>query len=425
MHLNFRPVHRRVRPPIGAQGPPHSAVRKAFGAFQNLDAGRGNGWMLKGTKVRRRITTKVGIGTAVTSDEAVEYRPGVPANARQIMYAARPAILQLTGLEALDGGYFIQTLLVDYVEQHPGESRDWRVVFDARGSFTEPHTNHEVPLGTLEVERYVDCITSRPNDGDDERAMAPLAVRHATLGPRNRYRNVLFVEKQGFDELLHDARIAERFDIAVMLTKGTSVTAARKLLDDLAPDLGQILVLHDFDIAGFSILGTLGTDGRRYTFANRVNVVDLGLRLADVRSMRLESEPVADDGKWVARATTLARHRATTEEIGFLRTRRVELNAMSSRQFVDFIQAKLIEHGIRKVIPARATLELHARHVMASVERRQVVAEAEGRITRAAERPVPKELSALVRKQFKADPTLPWDAAVAHVLAAGGSQHGR
>ena len=43
----------------------------------------------------------------------------LPANARQMMYAARQRILELTGRTKLDDRYFTQTLLPDYVEQHP------------------------------------------------------------------------------------------------------------------------------------------------------------------------------------------------------------------------------------------------------------------------------------------------------------------
>jgi DNA topoisomerase VI subunit A len=53
-------------------------------------------------------------------------------------------------------------------------------------------------------------------------------------------------------------------DIAIMSTKGMSTTAARLLLDRLARRIDKVLVAHDFDVSGFSIFGTLGTDGRRY-----------------------------------------------------------------------------------------------------------------------------------------------------------------
>src|SRR5262249_60605205 len=126
-------------------------------------------------------------------------------------------------------------------------------------------------------------------------ALDPDAM-YPTSGTENRYRNGLYVEKEGFDPLLAQARMAERFDLAIMSTKGMSVTAARMLLDRLAPEIERLFVLHDFDISGFTIAGTLTSDGRRYIYENQVEMIDLGLRLADVEAMRLESEPVTVEG---------------------------------------------------------------------------------------------------------------------------------
>ena len=60
---------------------------------------------------------------------------------------------------------------------------------------------------------------------------------------------------------------------------------------------------------------------------------------------------------------TLERNCATEAEIEFLLSdddhgpQRVELNALvSSRRFIDFIERKLAEHGISKVIPEAAAL---------------------------------------------------------------------
>ena len=60
----------------------------------------------------------------------------LPANARQVMYAARPAILSLTGKSEFTDSYFTQDLLPDYVEEHiETTTADWDVVFDDRGTF--------------------------------------------------------------------------------------------------------------------------------------------------------------------------------------------------------------------------------------------------------------------------------------------------
>jgi hypothetical protein len=211
----------------------------------------------------------------------------LPVKARQIMYAARPTILELTDKDRLDDAYFTQTLLPNYMEEH--DCSDWDVVWDARGVFYEPHTGRAVPIGTVEVRQY---LGERPDDGAPAIAVANNSWCR-TKGPEHRYSTVLFVEKEGFAPLLQRARIAERYDLAVMSTKGISTTAARLLLDRLV-DRGveRVLALHDFDISGFSILGTLAADGRRYTFANTIPIIDLGLRLVDVRAMDLESEPV-------------------------------------------------------------------------------------------------------------------------------------
>src|SRR4029077_12939752 len=61
----------------------------------------------------------------------------LPASARQIFYKARPKIMELTDDKQLSYGYFSQTLLPDYIEEH---GVDWNVVYDARGHFEEPHT---------------------------------------------------------------------------------------------------------------------------------------------------------------------------------------------------------------------------------------------------------------------------------------------
>ena len=87
----------------------------------------------------------------------------LPTRPRQIMYAARPEILELTEKDTLDDRYFTQTLLPDYITTHPEECRDWDIVWDARGHFTEPHTGHQIALGTLEVREYLGLRAS-PTD---------------------------------------------------------------------------------------------------------------------------------------------------------------------------------------------------------------------------------------------------------------------
>jgi hypothetical protein len=335
----------------------------------------------------------------------------LPANARQVMYAARKGILELTRRAKLDDRYVTQTLLPDYIEQHPEATASWVVVFDDRGNFIKPHTDRNVPLGTVEVRQYLgERATPKAAIVLDSGSLLP------TTGPENRYSAVLFIEKEGFNALLAQARIAERFDIAIMSTKGKSTTAARLLLDRLAPRIDKVLVAHDFDVSGFSIFGTLGSDGRRYRFHNDVHIVDLGLRLADVEGMGLNSEPVETSEDWSARAATLAAHGASESEISFLRHRRVELNAMPADVFVQFLERKLIEHRIVKVVPGNAVLEQHARRVLtrdpANKALEAIGAKAE---EDAASIPLPAKLHQQVVTALKRQKDIPWDYEVADI----------
>lgn len=341
-----------------------------------------------------------------------------PANARQIMYAARPAIQERTG-RTLGDVYFTQVLLPDYIHEYPDETAGWDVVYDARGHLSEPHTGEQIGLGTLGVRKYLRNM-EEPLDLDIK---SPRLDRmFPTFGPRNRYNAVLYIEKEGFSPLLERAQFAERYDLAIMSSKGMGTTAARTLIESLS-ETATIFVLHDFDKAGFSIVGTLSRDTRRYQYTNDVSVVDLGLRLADVKKWKLQSEAVkySADPTW-----NLQENGATTQERAFLcesrgwrsyRGKRVELNAFTSDQFVEWLDFKLIKHGVEKVIPDKITLEQAYRRA-AAVRRYQesLDSAAEEINTYAEELKLPGNLRKQLAKMLSEDPALPWDKAMAQLV---------
>jgi Topoisomerase 6 subunit A/Spo11, Toprim domain len=344
----------------------------------------------------------------------------LPVKPRQIMYAARPKILKMTGQVELGGSYFSQQLLIDYMEEYDYD--DWDITWDARGHFIEPHTGIEAPLGTLEVRQYLGERPSfQPADLNSRVSFFP------TSGPENRFGNILFIEKEGFHPLLQATQLQERFDVAVMSTKGMSVTAARKLLDELTPFVENIFVLHDFDRSAFSICGTLGTDSRRYRFNNDPPIIDIGLRLDDVIDMDLQSEPVPpiSSTEWGQRRQTLRRHGASPEEIAFLRDKRVELNAMTSRQLIDFIERKFQEHGVKKVIPDDAVIEKHARRVIEhSLIEREIAKISAEFSKQAAATALPEDLREQLEEFLKEHPECPWDialAALTQIIVAKGT----
>jgi hypothetical protein len=341
----------------------------------------------------------------------------LPANARQIMYACRDEI-QERSERMLSDNYFTQTLLPDFMTANPELTADWDVTFDDRGHFTEPHTGREIGLGTLAVRGYIESMQKlKPQTA----SLAP--ARIITRGPHGAYGALLYVEKEGFDELFERVQLAERFDIATMSCKGMSVVAARKLVDAVCHAYRlDLFVLHDFDKAGFSIRGTfVHKTSRRYTFEHKIKVVDLGLRLDDVRELRLQDEAAAkervskDPAKTeMKRRANLQRNGATPEEIEFLRTRRVELNAMTSAQLLAFIQRKLTEHRVKKIVPTKADLAEAYRTFAHGREAEKVIKRELAKLSGASVA-VPHDLKAQVEDYLRRHPTTRWDEAVAAI----------
>ena len=241
-----------------------------------------------------------------------------------------------------------------------------------------------------------------------------MAGHYPTLGPENRFGAILFVEKEGFTPLFDEVRLAERYDIAIMSTKGMSITASRELVDIVCSDHNiPLLVLHDFDKSGFSIVGTLRENTRRYEFANSITVIDIGLRLEDIEG--LETEDVYLPSQSKAR-DNLRRNRATEAEIDFLLHRRVELNALASDQLIAFIERKLDQNNVRKVVPDDDILAAGYRRMRRQAMVQERIAEALVELGDEDEALyVPADLKTRIEARQRADRALRWDAVLSEI----------
>jgi hypothetical protein len=209
-----------------------------------------------------------------------------------------------------------------------------------------------------------------------------------------------------------------------MSTKGVSVTAARELADQICADHDiPLLTTHDFDKAGFTIAGTMQRDTRRYEFTNDIEVIDLGLTLADVQEMSLEFEhQFVPKGRKSAMMANLRENGATEEEIAFMfadfdatrSLRRVELNAMTSPQFISFLERKLKRHRIRKILPEEDDLQ-DAFRLFARSNAIEEIVERELENFEADEVEVPVDLGERVRRYLEKHPSARWDAALAEI----------
>lgn len=210
--------------------------------------------------------------------------------------------------------------------------------------------------------------------------------------------------------LFEEVKLAERYDIAIMSTKGVSNIASRQLVDRVCSSDCPLLVLHDFDVDGFKILASLQRSTRRFQFSGAVNVIDLGLRLADVEQYALESEDVHRSSY---SDTTMLTYGATATEIKYLQNERVELNAFASDELIEWLEGKFDQHGVKKVIPDRDTQADAYRRAVEVVKIEQAIAAASAEVCEGMkEVDIPDDLEETIRLRLKEDPSITWDQAV-------------
>ena len=144
---------------------------------------------------------------------------------RQVFYAARPAILEMAGVECMGYDYFGKEL-ARVISERPEDFDQFDVLYDEPGIFHEPHSDLNVGLSTLGVRAY---LGRRAKVDLPE----PSVFFPHTPGDGRRFGAVLFVEKMGFAEIFGAAYLSERYDLAILSSKGQSVVASKWLLDEL------------------------------------------------------------------------------------------------------------------------------------------------------------------------------------------------
>ena len=251
-------------------------------------------------------------------------------NARQIFYALRPIVMQELDRELKIGNF--TSIITDY-ESENGEIEG--MYREPRGSIYHPHRGETITLGTLMVETY-------------ER-------------PAWTFNKILYIEKEGANEALKEVRWSERHDCSIMSSKGFSTRAARDLIDKLVEHDEPVTVFcaHDADAYGTMIYQTLqeATKARK---ARKITILNIGLEPWEAMAMELEVETV-DKGERAKAVADYVKAREDSAPDGssweeWLQTNRVELNAMSTPDFIAWLDAKMAEHGIGKLVPPASVL---------------------------------------------------------------------
>jgi hypothetical protein len=147
----------------------------------------------------------------------------------------------------------------------------------------------------------------------------------------------------------------------LMSSKGFSTRAARDLVDKLAEhdEPVTIFCVQDADASGTMIYQTF-QEATRARSARKIKIVNLGLEPWGAIAMGLEVEtveqgkrrkPVAD---YVREREDLAPDGDTWED--WLQTHRIELNAMTTPDFIEWLDEKMADYS-GKLIPPAEVLE--------------------------------------------------------------------
>ena len=241
---------------------------------------------------------------------------------RQLYYAVRPYVITKLNKET-DYNYFCRVLT-----EYESVSGDIKNLYrDPRGILYHPHLNEEIPIGTIAVENY-----------------------HR---PSWTFNKIIYSEKEGFFTILRDAKFPERYDCALLTSKGYASRAVKDLFDLLGDTKEEIYFycIHDADAAGTKIYETLqGATMARP--GRRIKVINLGLDPAEALEMNLEVEKVQNAKGRKPVAAYLNDHWKN-----WLQHSRVELNAMTSPQFLKWLESKMEEQGVAKVIPTNTVMQ--------------------------------------------------------------------
>ena len=139
----------------------------------------------------------------------------------------------------------------------------------------------------------------------------------------------------------------------------------------------------------------------------------------DVRQLIAEGkdEPAAKErGSNAKRFDNMRTNGATREEAEYLLQRRVELNALTSDQFIALIERKLTEHGVGKIVPSKTVLAETYRTMVQGRDVEKILKRELRKLNAGPKVVVPDDLPQQVRDYLVEHPAERWDAAVAALV---------
>jgi hypothetical protein len=269
----------------------------------------------------------------------IEAASGYMFNTRRLVYRIHDEVMRRTHRE-LTQNYFDRLLTEIEAEQgdlHP------LLIREARGNYSIPHLPDDaIPLGTQSVRSF--------------------------RRPPWTFNKIIAIEKEDLRLMLRQARWDLRHDAFLTSAKGFNTRAARDVIDKIAETIEPVRVfsVHDGDWAGTLIQHTL-QNATLARGARKIEIIDVGVQPWEGIALGLSIEKVPVEfnkdgtskrravGDYVRARTDRAPNGETWEE--WLQRSRVELNAFTSAELIDWLDRKMAEHDAGKLIPPDNLLE--------------------------------------------------------------------
>ena len=144
-----------------------------------------------------------------------------------------------------------------------------------------------------------------------------------------------------------------------MSSKGFSTRAARDLIDKLVEhdEPIEVFCAHDADASGTMIYQTL-QEATRARGARKIEIVNIGLEPWEAVAMGLEVETVEAAERRKPVADYVGLYEGDDNDWDeWLQTHRVELNAMTTPELIEWLDDKMEVYGSGKLIPPTEVLE--------------------------------------------------------------------
>jgi DNA topoisomerase VI subunit A len=265
---------------------------------------------------------------------------GYKVTVRQIFYAVRNIvnIKYQRNLNQTDySNTFTQEIATHFIEKYP-ELED-KILFERRGYFYNPVTGDELPLGTEDVLAYIKRIIQ---NGIYRKTKTFYSIPDELM-----FKQVLFVEKAGFNIIFKESGLLDRLNLGVMSTQGFGTRAVKRLMKFFLDKGIKVYILHDYDIPGYLICDKFlsGSD----TYKEGLDVIKIGLTLDDAKKLGKDKDEYAEVVKYKkSYKKVIETLNLSKDEKKFLIVdgeakiyRRAELNTLTSPELISFIEGKI------------------------------------------------------------------------------------